>query len=75
MDYRIKRIAEKFRLNRKDAAAQVKQVDESRKLFMDFFAGSKPEMEYYDIIINRARFHKENIVSIIYDMAEYRGII
>ncbi len=75
LDYRIKRIAEKYRLSRKDAAVQVNHVDESRKLFMDFFAGSKPEMEFYDIIINRARFHKENIVGALYDMAEYRGLV
>lgn len=75
LEYRIKRIAEKYNISRKDAAEQVKQVDESRNSFMNFFTGTKPEMEFYDVIINRAKFGTESIVRIIHEMAMDRGLI
>lgn len=74
LEYRIGRIAAKYNLNRREASEQVKQVDESRLAFLNFFTGTKPEIEYYDLMLNRSHFTKENIVDIIYKTAEHRGL-
>lgn len=74
LEYRIGRIAAKYNLNRREASEQVRQVDESRLAFLNFFTGTKPEIEYYDLMLNRSHFTKENIVDIIYRTAEHRGL-
>jgi cytidylate kinase len=73
-EYRVGRIAAKYNLSRKEASEQLRHVDESRQAFLNFFTGTKPEMEFYDLMLNRSHFSRENIIDIIYKTVEYRGL-
>ncbi len=75
LDYRIEKIAAKYKLNHKTATEKVAEVDASRQAFLKFFIGDKAEYDFYDIVINRARLSTEEIIDIIMKLASSKGLI
>ncbi len=74
-EYRAKRIAEKYDIPVKDAREQVVSVDEKRNAFMKFFTGDKPELDHYDVILNKSRYDEDYIVDLIIRLAEDKKLV
>ena len=72
LDWRIRRIQERFSLSESAAKKQVAEYDEKRKTFMSFFRGDKHDTELFDVTFNRARMTSEEIVSSIMKIAQSR---
>jgi cytidylate kinase len=72
---RVERIKTRFNISEKEAAQQIKTVDERRARFMSFYDGNKPDDELFDIVLNREFLKEKEIVSLIIDLAKFRGII
>jgi len=75
IDWRIRRIQERFNLNESAAKKQVAEFDEKRKTFMTFFRGDKPDTELFDVTFNRSKMTEEEIVGSIFKIAQARHFI
>jgi len=75
IDWRVRRIEERFQINEAAAKKQVAEFDEKRKAFMHLFRGDKPDTELFDITFNRAKMTEEEIVASIFKIAESRHFI
>lgn len=74
-DYRVKSIQEHYNIDRDEAERKVISTDEKRKRFMSFFKADIPENELFHLILNKAMLTKEEIVEIIFTMAQQRKLI
>lgn len=75
LDWRIRRIQERFSISEAAAKKQVADIDEKRNLFMSFFHGDKPETELFDMIFNRGKMSEDEIVNSIFNIALSRHFI
>ncbi|TAL68364.1 MAG: cytidylate kinase-like family protein [Bacteroidetes bacterium] len=69
VDFRIKLLCTNLKVTKKEAKSSIEDYDRKREAFIKFFRGTKPENDFYDVILNRANFDEEKIVDIIYDLA------
>jgi cytidylate kinase len=67
LEYRIKTIMENNRLNREEAIAFIRKVENERIAFRKAISEAKLSEEMFDLTLNRASFNDEEIV----DMIEY----
>jgi cytidylate kinase len=75
LDFRINRIAENLRISIDKAYTKLMDIDEKRNSFLTFFLEGKNENDYYDLMINRADFDDDEIVDLILNTAELKGVI
>jgi cytidylate kinase len=75
LDWRIRRIQERFSISESAAKKQVAEFDEKRKTFMSFFRGDKPDTELFDATFNRAKMTEDEIVASIMKIAQSRRFI
>ncbi|OGU42326.1 MAG: hypothetical protein A2X61_05115 [Ignavibacteria bacterium GWB2_35_12] len=75
VDFRVKLLCNKLKVTKKEAKNSLVETDRKRDAFIKFFRGTKPENDYYDVILNRARFDEDKIVDIIFDLAKLRKLI
>jgi cytidylate kinase len=74
-DYRVREMSKAEKISLNEAKELVRDTDRKREAFIEFFRGNKPENDYYDVIINRARYDEENVVNIIYRLAEDKKLL
>lgn len=75
IDWRIRRIQERFSLNEVLAKKQVAEFDEKRRTFMSFFRGDKPDTELFDVTFNRAKMTEDEIIASIFKIAQSRRFL
>jgi len=75
LDFRVNRIAENLRVSMDKAYTKLMDIDDKRNSFLTFFLDGKNENDYYDLMINRADFDDDEIVDLILNIAELKGII
>jgi cytidylate kinase len=73
LDYRIKRIVERFNLNEAAAKAKVLDMDQKRAAFMGFYKGNKPDSEIFDAIYNRMTLTENEIAESVIKVIETRS--
>lgn len=71
---RVARIKTRFDISDKEAKAQVLDIDKKRNHFMSYFDGDKSDDELFDMVLNREFLKEPEIVSLILDLAEIRGL-
>jgi cytidylate kinase len=74
LEYRVKQIADKHHLEPKKAKKLVTDTDTQRTNFMKLFMGDTPELNFYDLIINRSKYSEDYIVDLIYKLAQDRNL-
>lgn len=75
IEYRINQIQKNLNVTNKKAKEMIDDIDNKRKLFNEFFSGSKQEINYYDLIINREKFSEDQIEDIIINLAKEKKLI
>jgi cytidylate kinase len=75
LDWRVRRIQERFSINETNAKKQVLEFDDKRKQFMSFFRGDRPDTELFDVTFNRSKMTEEEITSSIIKIAQSRRFI
>lgn len=68
-------IKSRFSLSSNQAINLVKETDKRRETFMDFYRGDKPDNELFDVILNRSTLASEEIVDLIYTLAQTKGLL
>jgi cytidylate kinase len=74
LDWRIKRIAERYKLSLSAAKEQTISMDQKRQNFIKYYSGDKPDFEIFDAIFNRKTLTSNEIVSTILKLAEVKKI-
>lgn len=74
LEWRIKRVMERFDLSADAARKKVFEVDERRRTFLSFYGGDKPDCELYDTIYNRAIMSEDEIVESIISTVKLRNL-
>ncbi len=75
VDFRVKLLCSNFKVTQKFAKKTLEETDRKREAFIKFFRGTKPENDYYDVILNRAGFNEDKIVDIIFEIAMVKKLI
>jgi cytidylate kinase len=75
VDFRVKLLCDNLKVTQKLARKTVEETDRKRESFIKFFRGTKPENDFYDIILNRSKFDEEQIIGFIYNLAIERKLI
>ncbi len=74
-DWRVIRIAEKYDLAFEEAERIIKDTDNKRKQFREYFEGRNTDYTWFDITFNTMTLSVDEIVSIIVRAAEKRNIL
>lgn len=74
-DYRVNQIAEFYQLSKADAFEYVVKNEEKRIAFLKNFLGDKTEYDFYDLVVNHAKFSEEEIAKLIFDIAIDKNVI
>lgn len=74
-EYRVKVIIKRFGINEAEAIKKVQEVDKDRQKFMTFFKEQRKDNEIFDIILNRSKMTKDEIVETIVAAAKARKLI
>lgn len=75
LNYRIKNIQVNNDLNREEATRFIKKVEKERAAFRKAIREENLREELFDLTINRATFSDENIVGLIENAIEKKGIL
>ncbi|MCX7735984.1 MAG: cytidylate kinase-like family protein [Candidatus Kapabacteria bacterium] len=75
LEWKIKKISERFGLTRKEAMDLIKQTEYKRSEFMKLLLKSKSESDFYDIMINCESFSEQEIIDLIFNICKERNII
>lgn len=75
LEWRISRISESYKLSRKDAMKNIREIDRERKYLVDSFMGFKTDDTIFDIIFNRQTMDDNAITSNIIQALEQRSLI
>jgi cytidylate kinase len=75
IDYRIQKISKIFNITKKEALDEINKMDIKRNSFMKFFTGNRNETDYYDVMINCAKYDEPELIDMIINLAKERGLI
>ncbi len=75
LEYRIKTVQEKYDFNRDKAIEYIERVELERITFRDVFKSNDLNDDNFDIILNRASYSDDDIVDIIENAIDKKGIL
>ena len=75
LDWRIKKIMEKNRLNLREAVEFIEKTEKERENFRKHIAGDHTPTEEFDLTINLARMRIENVISLICQASKIKGLL
>lgn len=75
LDWRIKQIMEKNRLNLREAVEFIEKTEKERENFRKHIAGDHAPTEEFDLTINLARMRIENVISLICQASKIKGLL
>lgn len=73
LDWRIKKIMEKNKLNLREAVEFIEKTEKERENFRKHIAGDRTEE--FDLTINLARMKIENVISLISQASQIKGLL
>jgi cytidylate kinase len=73
--WRIKSLQERKMLSKEEAINYIEMTDKKRNFFLEQFAGKKVSEIYFDLVINMAAFTEQEVIRIITDTMEMRGML
>jgi cytidylate kinase len=68
LEWRVARISEVYKLSREDALGTIRQKDENRRKFLEFFLGHEFRFHDFDAIFNCATLNLEEIMKAIEEL-------
>lgn len=75
LDWRIKKIMEKNKLNLREAVEFIEKTEKERENFRKHIAGDRIQTEEFDLTINLARMKIENVISLISQASQIKGLL
>jgi len=75
LDWRIKQIMEKNKLNLREAVEFIEKTEKERENFRKHIAGDHIHAEEFDLSINLSRMKVENVISLIYQASQIKGLL
>ncbi len=75
LDWRIKQIMEKNRLNLREAVEFIEKTEKERENFRKHIAGDRTQTEEFDLSINLARMRIENVILLISQASQIKGLL
>jgi cytidylate kinase len=75
LDWRIKKIMEKNKLNLREAVEFIEKTEKERENFRKHIAGDRSQTEEFDLTINIARMKIENVISLIIQASQIKGLL
>jgi cytidylate kinase len=75
LEWKIKKISERFGLTRKEALDLIKQTEFKRTEFMKLLLKSKPETDFYDLMINCESFSEDEIINLLFNLCREKKLI
>lgn len=75
MEWKVKKISERFGLVRKEAMDLIKQTEHKRSEFMKLLLKTKSETDFYDLMINCESFNEDEIINLIFDICKKKKLI
>lgn len=75
LEWKIKKISERFGLTRKEALDVIKQTEFKRSEFMKLLLKSKSETDFYDLMINCESYSEDDIVNLIFNLSIDKNLI
>lgn len=75
LQWRILRNAEKYNLSFEEAEKTIAEIDKKRKAFREYFEGKNTDYTWFDLTFNCMTMSVEEIVSVVIEAMEVRGLI
>lgn len=75
LEWKAKRISERFGLTRKEAIDLIMQTEHKRQEFLKLLLKSRNETDFYDIMINCEGFSEEEIVNLIFYVSKEKKLV
>ncbi len=75
LEYRIETVQEKYDYNRDESIKYINRVEQERIAFREAFKSNKLSDDNFDIVLNRASYSDDDIVDIIENAIDKKGIL
>jgi len=75
MEWRIKSLSQRKLLSEEKAKAYIEETDKKRNFFLEQFSGKPVSKIYFDLVINVSVFSKQEVIKIILNTMEMKGIL
>ncbi len=75
LSWRIRSLAKRKLLSEKEAWEYIEEMDRKRNFFLEQFSGKPVSEIYFDLTINLATFSEQEVIRIIMNTLEIKGIL
>ncbi|UBM62141.1 cytidylate kinase-like family protein [Candidatus Sulfidibacterium hydrothermale] len=75
LSWRIRSLAKRKLLSEKEAREYIEEMDRKRNFFLEQFSGKPVSEIYFDLTINLATFSEQEVIRIIMNTLEIKGIL
>ncbi len=75
LDWRIQSLGKRKLLKENEAQTYIEETDKKRNFFLEQFAGKKVTDIYFDLIINVAVFTEQEVVNLVLNTMEMKGML
>jgi cytidylate kinase len=75
LEWRIQSLSKRKLFSLEKAEAYIKETDKKRNFFLEQFAGKPLQEIYFDLVINTAVFSEQEVIKIIWNTLELKGMV